>query len=174
MIVSWWSKNSLNIILNSVALVLEQLKMKTCLMLRRNFCYGIVDGEWGCIAYRSWWRHNKSRSPMGPSMLWGQSFSQILLHQQSVQCRVISYWIYPIKYSQTGTAHFADVEKFGWMIGPITCLVPLGSSTCCGVISSCMWCILIPPLQCHNRSSFWALDRFSFSVVPTQGPQNWV
>ena len=76
--------------------------------------------------------------------------------------------------SQTGTAHFAAVANFGWMIGPITCLVPLGSSTRCDVISSCMRYIFIPYLQFHNRSSLWALDRFSFSVVPTQGPQNWV
>ena len=76
--------------------------------------------------------------------------------------------------SKTGTVNFAYIASLGTIIGAMKCLVPSGSSTCCGFIISWILCMLIPHLQYHIKSSFWELDRFWFSLEPTHGPQNWV
>ena len=76
--------------------------------------------------------------------------------------------------SHAGTAQVAAVASFCEMTGAMINLFPSGSATCCGFIIYWMRCILIPHFQCHNNSSFWALDKFLFSLAPTQGSQNWV
>ena len=72
--------------------------------------------------------------------------------------------------SHAGTAQVSAVSSLGEMNGSITDLVPSGSTTFCGFIIYWIRCILINHFQCHNNSSFWVLDKFWFSLAPTQGP----
>ena len=54
-------------------------------------------------------------------------------------------------------------------MGGWDCDLPKGSSKVQFLIMACRRCIPIPNFQCQKSTSFWGIDKFSFSRPPTHG-----